>query len=159
MDYVLGLARNKRLERSIAKSMTKAKRKSKQTGKAARYFVELDYRMRSSWSRERRVVAKAEHLPKGRNPRFIVTSPPRSQIGPKRLYETVYCARGDMENRIKEQQLFCFADRTSAQTIRANQVRLYFRRSRTPCSKRCDGSECAAPRWPGRSATRSARTC
>ena len=126
VDYVLGLARNKRLERSISKSMTKAKRKSKKTGKPARYFDELRYRTQKSWSRERRVVAKAEHLAKGRNPRFIVTSLSKKQVGPKRLYETIYCARGDMENRIKEQQLFCFADRTSAQTMRANQVRLYF---------------------------------
>lgn len=126
VDYVLGLARNKRLERSISKSMSKAKRKSARTGKPARYFVELEYRTRSTWSRSRRVVAKAEYLPRGRNPRFIVTSLPKRGAVPKKLYESVYCARGDMENRIKEQQLFCFADRTSAQTMRANQVRLYF---------------------------------
>ena len=125
VDFVFGLARNKRLERRISKMLTKAKRRSAKTGKPARYFQELEYRTRSSWSRKRRVVAKAEHLPKGRNPRFIVTSLTKKQVGPKKLYETIYCARGDMENRIKEQQLFLFADRTSAHTMRANQVRLY----------------------------------
>jgi len=124
--YVFGLARNGRLVRRVSRALTRAKRKHKKTGGAARYFEELRYRTRSSWTRERRVVAKAEHLDKGSNPRFIVTSLTRRQIGPKRLYERVYCARGDMENRIKEQQLFCFADRTSAHTMRANQVRLYF---------------------------------
>jgi len=93
-------------------------------GQPVRRFKELRYRTLESWSRERRVVAKAEWLEKGRNPRFIVTSLPRAVIDGKMLYEQVYCARGDMENRIKEQQLYLFADRTSAATMRANQVRL-----------------------------------
>jgi Transposase DDE domain group 1 len=79
-----------------------------------------------SWSRQRRVVAKAEHLTKGSNPRFVVTSLPASAIDARRLYEDVYCARGEVENRIKEQQLELFADRTSAATMRANQLRLWF---------------------------------
>ncbi len=126
VDFVFGLARNRRLERKISKLMTKAKQKNKKTGKAARYFGEFDYRTRTSWSRSRRVIGKAEYLAKGSNPRFIVTSLTRSQIGRKQLYEKVYCARGDMENRIKEQQLFLFADRTSSGSFRANQTRLYF---------------------------------
>ena len=126
VDYVFGLARNSRLVKRVSKALARAKRKHAATGRAARYFEELRYRTQKSWSRERRVVGKAEHLDKGSNPRFVVTSFTRSRIGPKKLYEDVYCARGDMENRIKEQQLFCFADRTSAQTMRANQVRLYF---------------------------------
>ena len=126
VDFVLGLARNSRLERRISKLMTKAKRKNKKTGKPARYFGEFDYRTRTSWSRSRRVIGKAEYLAKGSNPRFIVTSLTRRQIGRKQLYEKVYCARGDMENRIKEQQLFLFADRTSSSFFRANQTRLYF---------------------------------
>ncbi len=126
VDFVFGLARNPRLQRRISKLMTKAKRKNKKTGKPARYFGEFDYRTRKSWSRSRRVIGKAEHLAKGRNPRYIVTSLTRGQIGPKQLYEKVYCARGDMENRIKEQQLFLFADRTSSTSFQANQTRLYF---------------------------------
>ena len=126
VDYVFGLARNSRLVKRVSKSLARAKHKHAATGRAARYFEELRYRTQKSWSRERRVVAKAEHLDKGSNPRFVVTSFTRGRIGPKKLYEDIYCARGDMENRIKEQQLFCFADRTSAQTMRANQVRLYF---------------------------------
>jgi Transposase DDE domain group 1 len=80
----------------------------------------------SSWSRERRVVAKAEHLPKGANPRFVVTSLPAEEIDARALYEDLYCARGQVENRIKEQQLDLFADRTSAATMAANQLRLWF---------------------------------
>ena len=126
VDFVFGFARNPRLERRTSKLMTKAKRKHKKTGKPARYFGEFDYRTRTSWSRSRRVIGKAEYLAKGSNPRFIVTSLTRRQIGRKQLYEKVYCARGDMENRIKEQQLFLFADRTSSSSFRANQTRLYF---------------------------------
>jgi hypothetical protein len=85
----------------------------------------LRYQTLSSWSCERRVVAKAEHLPKGKNPRFIVTSLSSEAFEAKELYEKIYCARGDMENRIKE-QLCLFADRVSAETMRANQLRLYF---------------------------------
>ena len=126
VDYVLGLARNSRLVKRIASPLKRAKRRHDQTGRSARYFEEFRYRTKTSWSRERRVIGKAEHLGKGSNPRFVVTSLARYRCGAKKLYEDLYCARGDMENRIKEQQLFCFADRTSAATMRANQVRLYF---------------------------------
>ena len=84
------------------------------------------YRTRKSWSRSRRVVGKAQHLPKGPNPRFVVTNLSADRADAKHLYEDLYCARGDMENRIKEQQLGLFADRTSSATLRANQLRLYF---------------------------------
>jgi len=126
VDYVFGLARNSRLEAEIKEQMAEAEAKSKESGKPERIFKELRHRTRKSWSRERRVVAKAEHLPKGANPRFIVTSLTRETIEAQRLYENIYCARGEMENRIKECQLDLFADRTSAASLRANQLRLWF---------------------------------
>jgi hypothetical protein len=95
-------------------------------GGPARRFADFAWRTLDSWSRTRRVVAKAEHLPKGPNPRFVVTSLQTSAIDARVLYENVYCARGEIENRIKEQQLDMFADRTSAATMRANQLRLWF---------------------------------
>ena len=95
------------------------------TGGPVRRFKDFTYATLDSWSRERRVVAKAEHLPKGANPRFVVTSLAPETIDAQSLYEDVYCARGDMENRIKEQQLDLFADRTSAATMKANQLRLW----------------------------------
>ena len=108
------------------------KQACEQTGEAARVFVEQDYRTRKSWRCSRRVVAKAEHLPATRgakegkaNARFVVTNLGVDQWQAQALYEKLYCARGDMENRIKEQQLDLFADRTSAATMRANQLRLY----------------------------------
>jgi Transposase DDE domain group 1 len=125
VDYVFGLARNKRLEAMIAGELAEAKAMFAATDKAARVFKEFDYRTRDSWSRSRRVVAKAEHLKKGANPRFIVTSLPAERIGGQELYEQIYCARGEMENRIKECQLDLYADRTSAATMRANQLRLW----------------------------------
>ena len=124
--YVLGLARNSRLVRAIGGQLHEACVEYGCTGKAARCFRDFEYRTRKSWSRSRRVVGKAEYLAKGPNPRFIVTNLPPSRAAAKRLYEKLYCARGDMENRIKEQQLDLFADRTSAATMRANQLRLYF---------------------------------
>ena len=126
IDYVFGLARNDRLVRRIAGSLRRVEKTCRETGESAREFRELCYRTRDSWSRARRVVAKAEHLPKGSNPRFVVTSLSPEEVCAQTLYEIVYCARGDMENRIKEQQLFLFADRTSTATMRANQIRLYF---------------------------------
>jgi len=126
IHYVLGLAKNARLRRLIEKQQLKARRLFEETGCAARVFKECRYRTLKTWSRKRRVVAKAEHLEKGSNPRFVVTSFVRKRIEARKLYEEVYCARGDMENRIKEQQLYLFADRTSAATIRANQLRLWF---------------------------------
>ena len=96
------------------------------TGKPARRFRDFTYRTRKSWSRKRRVVGKAEYLSKGANPRFVVTNLSPRKAAARRLYEKLYCARGEMETRIKEQQLDLFADRTSAHTMRANQLRLYF---------------------------------
>jgi len=97
-----------------------------QTGRPARTFRELRYKTQKTWSRERRVVAKAEALIGKSNPRFVVSSLPTEEVDSRTLYEDVYCARGDMENRIKEQQLGMFADRTSSHTMRANQLRLWF---------------------------------
>ncbi len=124
--YVVGLARNQRLEKELQPSLSEARALYEQTHQAARVFYEFPYRTRTSWSRARRVIGKAEVLALGTNPRFIVTNlSPEEQPG-QALYEQVYCARGDMENRIKEQQLALFADRTSTATLRANQLRLYF---------------------------------
>ena len=126
VHYVFGLARNPRLEASIADELAEAEAKAKESGKPERIFKELRYQTRGSWSRERRVVAKAERLPKGKNPRFIVTSLASEAFQAQELYEKIYCARGEMENRIKECQLDLFADRTSAASLRANQLRLWF---------------------------------
>jgi len=126
VHYLFGLARNPRLEASIADELAEAEAKSKGSGNPERLFKELRYQTLNSWSRERRVVAKAEHLPKGKNPRFIVTSLTSEAVEAKDLYEKVYCARGEMENRIKECQLDLFADRTSAASLSANQQRLWF---------------------------------
>ena len=125
LDYVFGLARNTRLRRKIARPLREAQDEHRRTGKAARVFVEFSYRTRNSWSRARRVVAKAEHLEKGENPRFVVTSLDAQVWPAQELYERLYCARGEMENRIKE-PLSLFSDRLSTETLRANQLRLYF---------------------------------
>ena len=126
VHYVLGLAKNARLRRAIGSAMAAAKAEHDATQAPARRYEELRYRTRKSWSRERRVVGKGEWLPGKPNPRFVVTSLPIEAFDAKTLYETIYCARGDMENRIKEQQLALFADRTSTATMRANQLRLWF---------------------------------
>ena len=126
VGFVLGLARNQRLVRALGAAMHEAHSVHRRTGKAARRFRDFTYRTRKSWSRKRRVVGKAEYLSKGENPRFVVTNLSPRNAAARRLYEKLYCARGDMENRIKEQQLDLFADRTSAHTMRANQLRLYF---------------------------------
>jgi len=125
VDYVFGLARNERLRRKIARPLRQAQQQHRQSGKPARVFSEFFYRTRKSWSRRRRVVAKAEHLEKGENPRFVVTSLHRERWEARPLYEQFYCARGEMENRIKE-QLSLFSDRLSTETLRTNQLRLYF---------------------------------
>jgi hypothetical protein len=125
VDYVFRLARNARLEAEITAAMAEAKQQHQQSGQAARVFTEFFYQTRQSWSRARRVVAKAEYLAKGENPRFVVTSLPASVWPARPLYEQLYCARGEMENRSKE-QLSLFADRMSAESLRANQLRLYF---------------------------------
>lgn len=125
VDYVLGLAKNERLKKAIEKELDEVASQYQQTGNAARVFQDFEYQTRESWSRARRVVAKAEHLEKGSNPRFVVTSLPAEIWEARRLYEELYCARGEMENRIKE-QLMLFADRTSTAFLRSNQIRLYF---------------------------------
>lgn len=125
IDYVFGLAKNAKLIRILGKELHEVEVESQQTGQAARQFKDFAYRTRKSWSRERRVIGKAEHLAKGSNPRFVVTSLSVEQFEPRALYEDLYAARGEMENRIKEQQLYLFADRTSCATMRANQLRLW----------------------------------
>jgi hypothetical protein len=125
VDYLLGLAKNERLKAEIEKERGEAKAQYQETGRAARLFKELVYQTRESWSRARRVVAKAEHLEKGENPRFVVTSLSGEQWPAPALYEELYCGRGDMENRIKE-QFMLFSDRTSTHYLRSNQLRLYF---------------------------------
>jgi hypothetical protein len=126
VDYVLGMAKNARLNHEIDVEMAQAQELYKSRGAAARVFKDFRYRTRKSWSRARRVVGKAEYLAKGANPRFVVTSIESEEKGARSLYEDFYCARGDMENRIKEQQLGLFADRTSTGWMRSNQLRLYF---------------------------------
>src|SRR3954471_1078018 len=125
VDYVIGLAKNTRLAAAIATELDQVRERYEATKQPARAFAELRYQTRETWSRERRVVAKAEHLAKGPNPRFVVTSLTVEDRAAQPLYERDYCGRGEVENRIKEQQLHLFADRTSAATMRANQVRLF----------------------------------
>jgi hypothetical protein len=128
VDYVFGLARNQRLRRIIGPQMHEATEQWKQTGKPARVFTEFTYRTKKTkkggWERERRVVAKAEHIDGKENPRFVVTSLTKERWAAQALYEKLYCARGEMENRIKE-QFSLFADRVSSETMRANQMRVY----------------------------------
>ncbi len=126
VDYVLGLAKNSRLQTAIASEMAQTKVQYEATQQAARAFRDFRYRTRTSWACDRRVIGKAEHLAKGENPRFVVTSLSATTHDARALYENLYCARGDMENRMKEQQLALFADRTSTHEMRANQLRLYF---------------------------------
>ena len=141
VDYVFGLARNERLVGAVADDLAVAEAESLAQDGPVRRFADFPWRTLDSWSRARRVVAKAEHLPKGANPRFVVTSLPASEADARTLYEDVYCARGEVENRIKEQgsrpgwgagpqprsgrEPDLFADRTSAATMRANQLRLW----------------------------------
>jgi hypothetical protein len=126
VDYILGLAKNRRLVKAIAGELAGAKEESKSTGTAARRFKDFSWSTRTSWTRQRRVIAKAEWTKDEANPRFIVTSLSLQRGEGGHLYEKVYCARGEMENRIKECQLDLFADRTSTATFRANQLRLWF---------------------------------
>jgi len=125
VGYVFGFARNKRLRRIIGREMQEAKQEHRRTGKPARVFCEFAYRTKKSWSRTRRVIAKAEQIEGKENPRYLVTSLDKEAWSAQKLYEQLYCARGEMENRIKE-QLSLFADRMSTETLRANQLRLYF---------------------------------
>ena len=124
VDYLFGLARNSRLQDAIVPEMAQAQALFNQQQQPVRLFTDLSYRTHKSWSRMRRVVAKAEVLPRGPNPRFVVTSLSAQDYPAQPLYEQIYCARGEMENRIKEQQLDLFADRTSTHSFRANQLRL-----------------------------------
>jgi hypothetical protein len=128
VDFVFGLARNQRLRRIIGAQMHQATQQWNQTGEPARVFTEFPYKTKKTkkggWDRERRVAAKAEHIDGKENPRFVVTSLTKEQWEAQALYEKLYCGRGDMENRIKE-QFSLFADRVSAETMRANQMRLY----------------------------------
>lgn len=125
VDYVFGLARNRRLERILSRALHQAQQLATRTGRPARLFRDFRYRTRKSWSRRRRVIGKAEHIGDKANPRYIVTSLEREEWEAQRLYQQLYCARGEMENRIKEAQLELFADRTSSHTFRANQLRLW----------------------------------
>jgi hypothetical protein len=126
ISYVFGFARNERLRRLIEPQVQEAAQQHQVSGKPARVFTEFVYETTTgSWSRARRVIAKAEYLDKGENPRFVVTNLPAETWPAQSLYEELYCARGEMENRIKE-QLTLFAGRVSAETLRANQLRLYF---------------------------------
>ena len=128
VDFVFGLARNQRLRKIIGAQMHAATQQWNQTGQPARVFSEFAYGAKKTkkggWDRERRVVAKAEHIDGKENPRFVVTSLAGEAWAAQALYEQLYCARGDMENRIKE-QFSLFADRVSTETMRANQMRLY----------------------------------
>jgi hypothetical protein len=127
IDYVFGLKKNNRLIKEIEVEMEAAKKKFEETGEGQRIFKEFIYEtLKNTWAKKRRVIGKAEYLEKGENPRFIVTSLSKEEIEGQPLYEEGYCERGDMENRIKEQQLYLFSDRTSAHQMRANQLRLWF---------------------------------
>ena len=126
VDYILGMPKNSRLKATITEEMAQAKLQYEATDQAARVFKDFRYQTRSSWSCERRVVGKAEYMAKGENPRFVVTTLSTKDWDARSLYEDLYCGRGDMENRIKEQQMALFADRTSTHAMRSNQLRLYF---------------------------------
>jgi len=127
MDYVFGLAQNDRLHKQIAPQMAQAEKQFMETKAPARVFTEFFYATQETWSRERRVIAKAEHIDNKGNPRFVVTTLSQAEVGAQELYEKIYCARGECpENRIKEQQLDLFADRTSTGKMWSNQLRLYF---------------------------------
>ena len=125
VDYAFGLARNPRLQAALAEEMAAAKRLCEASGKPARVFRDFRYETLDSWSRERRVVGKAEHTGDGANPRFVVTSLERTRFDARALYEDFYCARGEAENRIGE-QFELFADRASSATMEANQLRMWF---------------------------------
>jgi hypothetical protein len=125
VQYILAMGKNSRLLQEVEAELEQAQAMYEETGEATRVFKEFQYQTQKSWSRERRMVAKAEHLAKGANPRFVVTSLGQ-EFDARTIYEDHYCARGEMENRIKEQQMDLFADRTSTATLWSNQVRLWF---------------------------------
>jgi len=125
VDFLFGLARNSRLETMLTPALDSARRWHELMGQPVRVFMELTYQTQKTWSRARRVVGKAEYLAQGANPRFVVSSLTAGAFGARELYEVQYCARGEMENRIKEQQMDLFADRTSTATLKANQLRVW----------------------------------
>jgi hypothetical protein len=125
VDYVIGVARNARLEPMVATEMAAAQKLYEESGRPERVFKDLEYQTEKTWTRSRRVVAKAEWLPNKPNPRFVATTFSAADVPATKLYEDEYCARGEMENRIKEQQLYLFGTRASVQTIRGNQIRFY----------------------------------
>lgn len=126
VDFIIGVAKNERLKQEIEEELALAKALYQCSGKASRVFKDFCYKTLKSWRWQRRVIGKAEYLAKGANPRFVVTSLTAEECSAQELYEKMYCGRGDMENRIKEQQLMLFADRTSTTKLHSNQVRLYF---------------------------------
>ena len=148
VDYLFGLARNARLVAMIEEELAAARAAAEKTGRPARRFKDFQWSTLDSWSRSRRVVAKAEWTQGEANPRFVVTSLKRGEAGARQLYEDIYCARGDMENRIKECQLDLYADRTSAATMRANQLQIVVRLDGL-CADLCD-----AAHRPGRNRLR-----
>ena len=126
VDYVLAWPKMRGLIRQIQPELEQARQRYERRKRGSRVFTEFEYQTLQSWSRARRVVTKAEHLAKGSDPRFVVTSLPAREVKARHLYEKIYCSRGDLENRIKEQQLALFADRTSLSRMEANQLRLRF---------------------------------
>jgi hypothetical protein len=126
VEFLFGLAKNERLKAALEPALAEARQEFARAKRAARRFHDFRYQTRDSWSRERRVVGKAEVLAKGTNPRFVVTSLSAEEIDARTLYERGYCARGEMENRIKEHQTDLFGDRTSCESMVANQLRLYW---------------------------------
>jgi len=163
VDFLFGMAKNKRLSRIIGGELHAAMEQWNKTGKPARIFSEFSYGAKKTkkggWDRERRVVAKAEHIDGKQNPRFVVTSLTSEECAGRELYEQRYCERGNMENRIKE-QFSLFADRVSTETIRANQMRLYLS-AMAPISwsADCAAWDCKGPNWRRRRSPRSERSC
>lgn len=126
VEFIFGLAQNNRLLQCLNQQMEKARCEYLKTGQPARYYRHFKYSTLKTWSRSRRIIGKAEHLEKGPNPRFVVTSISHKEIQARQLYEDLYCARGEMENRIKEQKCDLCSGRTSTGKFRANQLRLWF---------------------------------
>ncbi len=158
VDYLFGLARNKRLQKILGKPMHEARMEHEKTKKAARVFTEFQYKTRKSWARERRVAGKAEYLDKGPNPRFVVTSLGAERWAAKDLYEKFYCARGEMENRIKE-QMSLFAYRLSTEEMKGNQLRLYLSALSYTLVGRSAGSRSRVPNGPRRRSIRYGESC
>ena len=159
VDFLFGLAKNERLIAEIKTELDVVAAKSRRTGRMERRFKSFMWMTRRTWSRRRRIVAKAEWTQGEANPRFVVTSLANDECKAKYLYEKVYCARGDMENRIKECQLDLYADRTSTATMRANQLRLWFASRPTCCSVHCAVSACMTPTSPKRLAAPFVSSC